>query len=133
MKDLIIYISDLTKFRVEAQEIFKTKGTALEHAAAKFLSVNQNGDGLLFNACKIPVLYSDDKSLCLVRTADYDDLDGTMGHLEIIGECVDGEYKFRAYGKDKYESTYDTNPRMIDDGEGGEIEYTPPYMIGVFA
>ena len=36
-------------------------------------------------------------------------------------------------GLDIYESVYDTTARMIDDGEGGQFEYTPPYKIGVFA
>ena len=132
MKDIITYIPNLKEFHIEAMEVYKSKGTANEHPAVKFLSLSEDG-ALLFNASQTPVMYNVNKSLCLVRTNNYDDLDGTLENFEIIGECIDGEYEFRPYGKAKYEAAYNTNPIIIDDGEGGEIEYTPPYMLGSFA
>ncbi len=132
MKDIITYIPDLTAFRIEAVEVYKTKGTTSEHPAAKFLSLSKDGI-LVFIASQTPVKYNENKSLCLVRTNSHDNLDGTLENFEIIGECINGEYEFRPYGKAKYESAYNTKPIMIDNGEGGEIEYTPPYMFGSFA
>lgn len=32
-----------------------------------------------------------------------------------------------------YESVYDTSPRMVDDGEGGTMEVTPPFKFGMLA
>jgi hypothetical protein len=32
---------------------------------------------------------------------------------------------------DKYESVYSTAPYMIDDGEGNQIQVTPPQRFGV--
>lgn len=129
MKDIITYISNLAAFRVEAEEVCQTKGAPNEHPAAIFLS--KDGDTILFNANKIPVQYGDNKSLCLVRTEHHSDLDGTLENMEIIGECINGEYVFRDGGRDKYESTYSTKPYDIEVS-GETLTVTPPYMIGVF-
>lgn len=32
-----------------------------------------------------------------------------------------------------YESVYDTSPRTVDDGEGGTMEFTPPFKFGMLA
>ncbi|WP_286903099.1 hypothetical protein [Vreelandella sedimenti] len=32
-----------------------------------------------------------------------------------------------------YESVYDTSPRIVDDGEGGTMEFTPPFKFGMLA
>lgn len=128
--DAITYISNLYDFRIESETIFITKGTENEHSAAKYLSKDEEGN-MLFNATKIPVHYKGNQSLCLVRVEELDLSD--VVNMEVIGECINNEYVFVDGGQAKYESAYDTTTRMIDDGEGGSIEYTPPYKIGVFA
>ena len=131
MKDLITYIPDLAAFRLEAIEVFKTKGTSNEHPAAKFLS--KVDDALRFNTQGFPVYYNGNQSLCLVRTNYPDDLDGTVESLEVIGECIGDEYIFSRGGKTKYESVRDMTPITIDNGDGTTYDQTPSYMIGVYA
>lgn len=128
MKDLITYISDLTAFRLEAKAVLDDNS----HPAHKFVTKHQ--ESLIFNkGVHIPVYYNGNESLSLCRTDNPDGIDGTLTNLQIIGECVDGEYRFRSGGKTKYESVYDISTKQIDDGEGGTVDYTPPYMIGKFA
>lgn len=129
--DAITYIPDLAAFRLEAEEVYKTKGDEVPHSAAVFLSKDDD-DNMLFNACKIPVHYNGMKSVCLIRTKIPQVLDA-LDTMEVIGECLNNKYIFVKGGQDKYEAAYDTSTRMVDDGDGNEIEYTPPYMIGVFS
>lgn len=131
MKDLITYIPDLTAFRVEAENIYQTKGTEYENPAAIFLSKDEDGN-MLFNTDKVPVHYQGDQSLCLIRTNEISSLE-QITSMEIIGECVDNNYVFVDGGQAKYEATYDTTTQTYTDEYDNEIEYTPPYMIGVFA
>jgi len=132
MKDIITHIPDLEKFRIEAAEIYESKGGSKEHHAAKFLFKDDSGN-LIFNASKTPVVYQGNSSLCLVRTDRASDLDGTIDSLEVIGECVNGEYVFRPYGKDKYESTYQTDEVVTVSPDGIKATYKPPYMFGIFS
>ena len=124
--DVITYVSDLKLFREEAATVYANK----LHPANKYLSKDVDGT-MLFKNNGFPVFYGDNKSLCLIKTDTPEDLE-SLEYLEVIGECISGEYKFKAYGKDKYESTRNTKPVKIDDGEGGVMTYTPPYMIGLY-
>ena len=107
-----------------------------ENALAKYFTVEEDGDkdSVTFNVSKIPVTYSNaGATVCLVRGISRGVIESSES-IVVLGECINGEYVFDSDDtKEIYESIYDTKPRMIDDGEGGEFEYTPPYKIGVFA
>lgn len=82
---------------------------------------------------RTPVVYNGDESVCLIRMRNGNELE-LFENLERLGECIDNEYIFDSpEAQAIYERIYDTTTRMIDDGEVGQIEYTPPYKIGVFA
>ena len=112
----------------EATAIQSEEGNLL----AKYFTVE---DGTVsFNVAKIPVTYSNnDSSICLVRGISRAIIESSAS-IKVLGRCIDNEYVFDSNeAKETYESIYDTTTRMIDDGEGGQVSYTPPYMIGVFA
>lgn len=126
--DILTHIPDLTAFRAEA----------LAHAgdeaspAKQWFSLDDEGT-LSYSATKIPVHYSGNESVCLIRVAD----DSSLTHITTmnrLGVCEGGQYVFDSpEAQATYERLYDTKPRMVNDEEGNQMEYTPPYMIGVFA
>jgi len=126
--DLITHVSSLLAMAEEAIAIQNDEESAL----AKYFTVDEGS--VTFNVSKIPVTYSSGgATVCLVRGISRDVIESSKS-IDVLGECINGEYVFDSEdAKDIYESIYDTKPRMIDDGEGGEFEYTPPYKIGVFA
>jgi len=126
--DIITHVTKLDRFREEA--IAQAQD---ENAATGNLFTIDASGSLNYNANKIPVFYNGNESLCLIRIKN----DSALQHLTYLkrlGECVNGKYIFDTdAAKETYERIYDTEPRMIDDGDGGQVEYTPPYNIGVFA
>ena len=126
--DIITHVTKLDRFREEAIAQAKDANAP----TGNLFTIDENG-GLNYNANKIPVVYLGNESLCLIRVKN----DNALQHLKYLkrlGECINGVYVFDTDAdKATYERIYDTEPRMIDDGDGGLIEYTPPYNIGVFA
>lgn len=112
----------------EAIAIQSEEGNAL----AKYFTFED--DSVSFNISKVPIKYlRGGSSICLVRGISRAVIESSES-IKVLGECINGEYVFDTdEDRETYESIYDTTTRMIDDGEGGQIEYTPPYMIGVFA
>ena len=126
MKDLITYVPSLSAMIAEAIAIQDDEESTL----ARYFTVDD--EGVSFNVAKVPVVRTtNNQSLCLVRGISRSVIESSTT-IQVIGEVVGGEYIFDEGGQDIYESIYDTKPRMIDDGEGGQIEYTPPYKIGGF-
>jgi len=124
--DFITHVNNIQELINEAQSIKNDKECLL----GDYFSIEDSG--VKFNATKIPVFYSKDgQTLCLVRGVPRSVIESSKS-INVIGECIDGEYLFYEEGQAIYESIYDTNPRLIDEG-GVTIEYTPPYKIGVFA
>ena len=127
--DLITYVADIQAMGVEGAEIAASEDSPLRG----LFSLDEDG-GLSFNVIKIPVKYiSGNKSLCLCRGLSREAI-ALSTTIQVLGECINNEYVFDSEeAKDLYEATYDTTTRLVDDGEGGTFEHTPPYMIGVFA
>ncbi len=124
--DLITYVPSLKEMFLEAKRIQNNEDNPL----SKYLIIE--GDTLIFNVCKIPVKYlGDESTLCLVRGIPSSVIK-LSSSIKVIGECINGDYVFYDGGQDVYESIYNTQSRIIEDGEGGSIEYKPPYKIGVF-
>ena len=124
VKDIICYIPDLLAFRDEASKKAKKK-------VAGF-SLDESGN-LQYNVSKIPVHYSGLESICLLRLAPEElRVFNRLETCQQIGTCENGEYVFSVGGKAIYERVYDTSTRKIEI-DGKEIDYTPPYMIGLFA
>lgn len=126
MIDIITYIPNLTLFRVEANE--------KADQGNPFFSFTEDGT-VLYNVSKIPVVYKDLESVCLIRLIKDEEIEefSSLTSCSRIGICTDGEYVFDSEaGKIIYESVYDTKERMIEiDGE--QISYKPPYNIGMFS
>lgn len=127
MKDLITYISDLQAFRLEIADIVKDES----HPANELL-IFHDGVFTFNNGLHIPVHYKGNKSLCLCRTNKNDIIVNHVSNMQIIGECVDGDFIFYDGGKDIYESVYDTSTRQIQIN-GEYVDYAPPYQFGVIA
>ena len=126
MKDLITYVPSLSAMIAEAIAIQDDEESTL----ARYFTVDD--EGVSFNVAKVPVVRTtNNQSLCLVRGISRSVIESSTT-IKVIGEVIGGEYIFDEGGQDIYESIYDTKPRMIDDGEDGQIEYTPPYKIGGF-
>ena len=124
--DLITYIPDLAAMRAESLEIQDT-----DSALATYFTVDDSK--VSFNVAKVPVVRTkENQSLCLIRGIPRAVLDLSQS-IKVIGHVTSGEYIFEDDGQAIYEGVYDTESRMIDDGEGGEFLYTPPYKIGMFA
>lgn len=126
--DLITHVTSITEMVEEAISIQSDEGSTL----AKYFTVE--GGSVSFNVAKVPVNYSSGgSSVCLVRGISRAAIESSES-IKVLGQCINGQYVFDSDAdRETYESIYDTKPRMIDDGEGGTIECTPPYMIGVFA
>ena len=124
MIDIICYIPDLLEFRAEAKRNAKSGVRGFTFG---------EGGALFYNISKIPVYYNGLESLCLLKLSDEElMIFSELTSCRKIGTCESGTYKFLPGGKAIYERVYDTSTRIIVvDGE--EVEYTPPYMIGVFA
>lgn len=125
--DVIAYIPDLTAFRIEAETLAKNNihGFSFDEAGK-----------LQYNVSKIPVVYKNNTSVCLLRLTTKDDISAfkSLNTVENIGyyDKVTNKYIFKTGGKTKYESVYDTTPKTILI-DGADTIYQPPYMIGVFA
>lgn len=127
MKDLITYIDDLKAFRAEIAEIIKD-----ENHPANELLMFQDGIFTFNNGIHTPVYYNGNKSLCLCRTDKKDIIDNHVINMDVIGDCINGEFVFYDGGKEIYESVYDTKLKKINIG-GETIDYTPPYKFGVIS
>jgi hypothetical protein len=126
MKDLITFVPSLTAMIAEAIAIQDDEESTL----ARYFTVNE--DGVSFDVSKVPVVRTtNNQSVCLVRGISRSVIESSTT-IKVIGEVVGGGYVFDEGGQDIYESIYDTKPRMIDDFDGGQVEYTPPYKIGGF-
>jgi hypothetical protein len=127
MKDLITFVPSLSAMIAEAIAIQDDEESTL----AKYFTVDEDS-GVSFNVAKVPVVRTtDNQSLCLVRGISRSVIESSTT-IKVIGEVIAGEYVFDQGGQDIYESIYDTATRMVDDGDGGQMEYTPPYKIGSF-
>lgn len=129
MKDLITHVPSIIAMGAEGRAIAQDK----YHPLRGLFTVDEGGS-LTFNVTKIPVEYvSGDSSLCLCRGVTREELALTTT-IKVLGECINKEYIFDSDAdKNTYESLYNTLPVEIDDGKGGTVTYTPPYMIGIFA
>jgi hypothetical protein len=126
MKDLITFVPSLSAMVAEAIAIQSDEESIL----SRYFTVDD--ESVSFNVAKVPVVRTtNNQSLCLVRGISRSVIESSTT-IKVIGEVIGGEYIFDEGGQDIYESIYDTKPRMIDDGEDGQIEYTPPYKIGGF-
>ncbi|KGJ88803.1 hypothetical protein [Colwellia psychrerythraea] len=128
--DLITHVPSLAAMLAEARAIQSDENNAL----AKYFTIDEDGQGATFNVAKVPVTHSSNgATICLVRGVSRAIIEASSS-IKVLGECINGEYVFDS-DNDKliYESIYDTKSRMIDDGEGGKVEFTPPYKIGVFS
>lgn len=118
MIDIILYIPDLTKFRVEGDEL-----------ASKRDPLFSFDDGsLVYNVKKIPVCYSGNESVCLVRGLD-SDVD-RLESIERLGVCIDKEY---IYDSPESEAIYDRVNGPLEVGLNDGEKMLRPKMIGVFA
>jgi hypothetical protein len=127
MKDLITFVPSLSAMVTEAIAMQSDEESQL----ARYFTVDESS-GVSFDVAKVPVVRTtNNQSLCLVRGISRAVIESSTT-IQVIGEVVGGEYIFDEGGQAIYESIYDVNPRMIDDGEGGQVEYTPPYKIGGF-
>jgi hypothetical protein len=127
MKDLITFVPDLRAMVDEAIAIRDDEESTL----ARHFTINEDG-GVSFDVAKIPVVRTtNNQSVCLVRGISRSVIESSTT-IKVIGEVVGGEYVFDEGGQAIYESVYDTKPIMINDGEGGQMLYTPPYKIGGF-
>ena len=126
--DIITHVTKLDRFRDEAVAQAQDENAA----TGNLFTIDESGS-LNYNANKIPVFYNGNESLCLIRIKN----DSALQHLTYLkrlGECINKEYIFDTDAdKATFDRIYDSEPRMIDDGNGGQIEYTPPPNIGVFA
>lgn len=124
MIDIITYIPDLLAFRAECK--------AKADDGNKFFTFND--DVLTYNVAQIPVVYSGDKSVCLVRLVTDEEVEefDSLNSCQRIGICEDNTYIFDDGGEVIYNEVYDQAPvTTVIDGE--EFTCTPPPMIGVFA
>jgi hypothetical protein len=127
MKDLITYVPSLSAMVAEAVAIQDDEESTL----ARYFTVDDEG-GVSFNVSKVPVVRTlSNQSLCLVRGISRTVIESSTT-IQVIGEVVGGEYIFDEGGQTIYEGIHDVNPRMIDDGEGGQYLYTPHYNMGGF-
>jgi hypothetical protein len=127
MKDLITFVPSLSAMIAEAIAIQDDE----ESQIARYFTIKEDG-GVSFDVAKVPVVRTtNNQSVCLVRGISRSVIESSTT-IKVIGEVVGGGYVFDEGGQAIYESVYDTKPRMIDDGEGGQVEYTPPYKIGSF-
>lgn len=124
--DLITFVPDLRAMVDEAIAIQDDEDSEL----AQHFTINDDG-GVSFNVLKIPVQHGHNQSVCLVRGISRSVIESSTT-IKVIGEVIGGDYVFDEGGRDIYEYVYNTKSRMIDDGEGGQISYTPPYKIGGF-
>jgi hypothetical protein len=125
--DLITFVPSLTAMIAEAIAIQDDEESPL----ARYFTIKE--DGVSFDVSKIHVVRNtNNQSVCRVRGISRAVIESSST-IKVIGEVFgDNDYVFDEGGQTIYESIYDTKPRMIDDGEGGQVEYTPPYKIGSF-
>jgi hypothetical protein len=128
MKDLITFVPSLSAMIAEAIAIQDDEESQL----ARYFTINEDG-GVSFDVAKIPVVRTtNNQSVCRVRGISRAVIESSST-IKVIGEVFgDNDYVFDEGGQAIYESVYDTKPRLIDDGEGGQMLYIPPYKIGGF-
>ena len=122
MVDVITYVPELRAFREEVKTIAQGDNglfTLLDDGSVATTMLH------------VPVGYSVNQSVSVIRLANESLLD-KIKKIEIIGHVIDGEYVFLGEGQDKYESVYNTKTRKVII-DGVEVDFTPPYKIGVFA
>ena len=127
MKDLITFVPSLSAMIAEAIAIQSDEESQL----ARYFTVDDKS--VSFNVAKVPVVRTtNNQSLCRVRGIPRNVIESSTT-IQVIGEVAGKEpIVFDEGGQDIYESIYDTEPRMVDDGEGGQYLYTPHYNMGGF-
>ena len=118
--------ADLAAFRVEVSTL------AVDDNYPEF--VTDEDGALRYNAAKIPVLYNDNESLCLVRIEDASRID-MVSSMTRLGTCINNnEYVFDSEVlRATYERVRGSLERTYTDDDGQAVVYNAPYMIGVFA
>lgn len=125
--DLITYVEDINQLRLDIAEIANSE---IEHVAKPICSNIDDVASLIIT--KIPTAKKDNASVSLIRNTSEEVIE-SIPSITVIGWLENGEYKFYPYGRDKYESVYNVEPKSYVDESGDEQVYTPPYMMGVFA
>ena len=125
--DVITYVDDLQAFRAEA----KVLAGAVDELGNKLvpqLHYNADTDELIYGVTMIPVLYEGNESVTLIRI-DSDAQLAYFNHMSRLGECVNNQYVFDS---PEAQATYE---RIRGDltFEIDGVQYSRPYMIGVFA
>ena len=126
--DLITHVASLSKMAKEAIATQSDEDSQL----AKYFTIDEDGQSVTFNASKVPVVYAKDgQTLCLVRGVPKSVLDSSTS-IKVLGSVSGSIIEFYNDDcKDIYESIYDTATKIIKD-DGGDYEYTPPYLFGRF-
>jgi hypothetical protein len=128
MIDLILYIPDTGIFFADAAAILEDK----DHPAYGLFALDEE-DEVQFIATQTPAVDDGAERLMITRNVTREQYESMGAAVQVLGEVINNEYLFDTPADQAiYESIYDTSTQLIDDGEGGTIEYTPPYKIGVF-
>lgn len=124
--DIITYIPDLTAFRAEASS-----------KANDNISGFVMDDGkVTYTVGKIPVHYSGNESLCLIRLNMQDEIDifESMASCFRLGVCEGNSYIFDSSEDEAiYDRVYPRTPVVMTDTDGVEYTKVYPYKIGVFS
>ena len=151
--DIIYYVDDLVAFRaeaiaiLEADPVYDEDGKEIVNPMKKHFMLDENGE-LVYTVAKTPVQYGGqiiipdpeepedtlfNESIALIRVSSAEHVT-SMTNGSSLGECVDGEYVFTdGDTQAPYERIYPRETITIDMEDGGTVDYTPPYMIGVFS
>lgn len=128
MPDIITHVQSLTTLRSQLENIWTLQDA--ENPATDFIYRDEETGNFRINIQQVPPVIKEDESVSVVRNQSEPVL---LTMVNRLGELIGNEYVFDSQeAKEIYERVHDTTTRLIDDGEGGQIEYTPPYKIGVF-
>jgi hypothetical protein len=118
--DIITHVTNLDKFRFAAA--MKVASGSHDFSIA--------GDAVFILVDKIPVVYSGNESIGLVRVENMVD----CNYLKRLGEHVGGRYVFDSEDcKNTYERILGDLTIEYTDENGITQTYNKPYMIGGFA
>lgn len=130
--DVITHVTDLTAFRLECVALIGELDVEGDLKVPE-LSYDAETETLIYGVTKIPVVYGDNETLCLLRVAD----DSQLEHFEYmvrLGEFTNGDYVFDSdVDQAVYERVRGPLEVAYTDDEGQERTYYKPYMIGIFA
>ncbi len=124
--DIITYIQDLSAFRVEA----------LSKAESNTPGFSIDTDGNVnYNVTKIPVHYSGNESICIVRLINQEEKDSfnDMNSCKRLGVVEDLTAIFdNDECKDTYERVRGDRIVTVKSPDGSDIQIELPYLIGSF-